>query len=207
MIKHTRNHICFFAIFCFLFSSCRKVKRDEIKVTIYVKEFKTEKPIANALVSITRGDVYGGTDLVTTLTTNENGEAFYDEIVGFDDIYYCQARKDGFIDENQQAPLSQGKKNQKQLLTLYAESYVKVHLKNVNPFNQYDLLEFGNGCAGQVQGLYIDTTFLFCDNNYFFRGNFEYSYHYIVTKNTLETRYDFPFTPKSNDTITVNINY
>ncbi|MBL0053629.1 MAG: hypothetical protein IPP29_20100 [Bacteroidetes bacterium] len=184
------------------------MKNDQIKVTIYVKEYKTEKPIANAIVSITRGDAYYGGHLVTTLTTNENGEAYYDEIVDMDFLYRVQARKDGYIDENQQSPISAGKKNQKQLLILYTESYVKLHVKNVNPFNQYDLIRFGIGCTAlYFQGNNVDTTIAFCDNGFTFRGNFQYNYACIATKNNLDSIIYFSLVPKPNDTITVNINY
>ena len=195
--------------YCLPFSSCHKVKSDEIKVTITVKEYKTDKPIANAIVSITIGKNQIGTNLVATLTTNENGEAFYDEIVStFDYNYYCQARKEGYIDEGTQAPISIGKDKQKQVLTLYTESYVKLHVKNVNPFNQSDLISFNSACNTYTIAGTADSTFLWCyDCDCKWYGNYNHTGGAFITKNGKDTTVHFNFETRPYDTITVNINY
>ena len=150
--------------------SCDKVKQDEIDATIYVKEFKTNKPIANAKVLITRGKSgsgYGGME-VATIYTDENGKADYgDKNADKDYMYYAEAYKDNYFNtHNQQVSVTRGKKNFETTIVMYAESYVKLHVKNVNPFNNIDLIQFLSFCNSnpsvQLQGENIDTTFLYC---------------------------------------------
>nr|MBK9653471.1 hypothetical protein [Bacteroidota bacterium] len=178
---------------------------------IKVVEYKTEKPIPYATVIITRGKPSSGigTQQVTTLTTNENGEVLYNEKIDKEYFYYAQAKVDKYIDNNAQNVLVPGERCQDVTLELYAESYVKLHVKNVNPFNMYDVIKFGIGCtAVSLQGSSIDSTFLFCDYGFAFMGNFElYNYACISTKNNIDSAIYFSFLPKPHDTITVSINY
>ena len=125
-----------------------------------------------------------------------------------DFIYNCQARKDGYIDENQQSPISAGKKNQTQTLILYAESYVKLHVKNVNPFNQSDLIRFNSSCYSYTIAGDADTTFLWCDACLCsWYGNYKHAGGAFITKNGKDSTQHFNFETIPNDTITVNINY
>ena len=62
-----------------LFSTCKKISNSKIDACFYVKEYKTETPIANAQVIITRGKPGNGigTEVVETLYTDNDGMASY----------------------------------------------------------------------------------------------------------------------------------
>jgi hypothetical protein len=124
-------------------------------------------------------------------------------------MYYAEAYKDKYFDtHNQQVSVTPGKKNFSTTIYMYAESYVKLHVKNVNPYNQYDLIKFNSGCyTYSFQGI-IDTSFLWCDNcNCAWFGNFNFEAGAFITKNNFDTVMHFQFTPIPHDTINIMINY
>ncbi|HRC32537.1 MAG TPA: hypothetical protein PK736_03745 [Bacteroidia bacterium] len=174
--------------------------------TMYIKEYKTEKPIPYATVNIVRG--LNSPQIIKTVTTDENGKAIYCDDVDADYDYYFEAVADNYVDVFQIVPLRNGVRNYEATLYKYASSYVKLHIINVNPFNQYDLLQFSTACSNFIQGANVDTVFLFCDNGNEFMGNFElYNYHCIANKNGIDSTIYFSFIPPPHDTVTININY
>lgn len=195
------------------FISCKKMKQDEINATIYVKQYKTGLPIANARVVITKGGAGSGVGSieVETLYTNSEGKVDYNRTNADDGyMYYAEAYKDRYFDtHNQQMSLIRGEKNFETSIFMYAESYVKLHVKNMNPFNQYDLFEISTFCKHwYFQGVTIDSTILFCDYGNRFMGNFEnYAYSAIIKKHAIDSVLHLSFIPSPHDTITININY
>ncbi len=210
-----RNIAAFSFLFAMIicFSGCKKVKNNEIDATIYVKQYKTGTPIINAKVQVMRGPSGSGigNSLVETLYTDGNGKVDYSATVDGDYMYYAEANKDAYFDtHNAQVSLTRGEKNFSTTIYMYAHSYVKLHVKNVNPVNQYDLFELGASCNGHwwVQGTNIDTTFLLCDYGYEFMAGFEdYGYNYAVTKNNIQTVTPFYFITEPFDTLEIDINY
>jgi len=193
------------------FSSCKKVSNDQIQAGIYVKQYKTNTPIANALVLITRGAPGSGvgTAIVDTLYTDEFGRVKYDKEVDENYMYYAEAYKEGYFStHNNQAGVTPGKKDFTTTIYMYAHSWVKLHVKNVNPYNQFDVIKFNSGCyTYQFQGI-MDTTFLWCDNcNCAWFGDFNFDAGAFIIKNNLNYTQHFSFIPPPHDTITVNINY
>ncbi len=173
---------------------------------IHVRQYKTGVAIANAKVVITKGNPGNGvgTVPVDTVFTDSDGNATFSGVMDHDYFYYAEAYKDNYFDtHNNQASLTDGTAN----IVMYAYSFVKLHVKNVNPFDQYDLLEFSAGCNPFVQGLTIDTTFLFCDNGIKFMGDYNYGYSYTVVKNNISHNTIFSFLPVPNDTLIIEINY
>ena len=181
--------ILFFVIT--VFAGCKKVKNNEADATIYVKQYKTGTPIANAKILITRGRPGSGigSSIVDSLFTDSNGKASYKKTLDEDYMYYAEAYKEKYFDtHNQQVSVSLGEKDFKTTIYMYAHSYVKLHVKNVSPFNQYDSLESSIFCGNNtfIQGFTIDTVFLVCDNDYKFLGDFDnYGFNYTVTKNSI----------------------
>ena len=195
-------------------TSCKKVKQDEIDAGIYVKEYQTGTPLANAKVVITKGAPASGigTIEVATLFTNSDGKVDYNaENLDEDYMYYAEAYKDTYFDtHDNQVSVTRGEKNFTTTIYMYAESYVKLHVKNVNPFNQIDLIQLQSFCHPNLyfQGINIDTIFLYCDYDYVWMGNFpNYAYSALVTKNNQSFTVPYSFLPIPHDTITVNINY
>lgn len=211
MIK-TLLVIPFFLLLSIFLISCKKISQHKIDATIYVKEYKTEKPLVNAKVVITKGRSGSGigTSEVTTLYTDAFGKVEYNTKDADEDyMYYAEAYKDTYFDtHNQQVSVTPGVKNFSATIYMYAESYVKLHVKNVNPFNQFDLIKFNSGCYTYTFQGFIDTTFLWCDNcNCAWFANYNFSGGAFVTKDNISSNPHFSFTPPPHDTITIDINY
>ncbi|MBK7856301.1 MAG: hypothetical protein IPJ79_16690 [Bacteroidetes bacterium] len=211
-MQKTKLLIAILTTLCF--TSCKKVKNNQADATIYVKQYKTNAPIANAKILITRGKPGSGfgSSIVDTLYTDANGKASYKKTLDEDYMYYAEAYKEKYFDtHNQQVSVTLGQKNFSTTIFMYAHSYVKLHVKNVNPFNNFDLFELSGYCVNNffIQGFTVDTTFFFCDygNGLEFMGDFEHGYSYSVTKNNVNTQFPFQFTPPPHDTLTININY
>jgi hypothetical protein len=192
--------------------SCQKVKNDEVDATIYVKQYKTATPIANAMVLITRGRPGSGVGsaVVDTLYTDASGKAVYNKKIDDNYMYYAEAYKENYFDtRNSQASVTSGKKDFKTTIFMYAHSFVKLHVKNVNPYNQFDNIRISTSCLNfTLQGMVIDTSFLFCDYGYEFMGDFpNYGYGFNVTKNNIVNRLVYYFVTPPHDTITIDINY
>lgn len=193
------------------FSTCKKVKNNEIDATIYVKQYGTNTPIANAEVLITRGKPGSGigSTVVESIFTDANGKAIYDKTVDKNYMYYAEAYKDKYFNtHDQQVSLSRGEKNFETTIYMYAYSYVKLHVKNVSPFDQYDWISISTYCYNfYLQGMAIDTTFLYCDDQNEFMGDYHYNDAFYVKKNNITSTFNFSYTPTPFDTINVNINY
>jgi hypothetical protein len=201
------------ALLITVFACCKKVKDNEIEAAIYVKQYKTNAPLANAKILITRGKPGSGigSTVVDSLFTDSNGKATYNKTVDKNYMYYAEAYKDKYFDtHDQQVSVTRGEKNFSTTIFMYAYSYVKLHVKNVKPVNKYDLIQLQSYCHPNLffQGLGIDTTFLYCDYAYEWMGDFpNYSYSAYVTKNSQSFTVPYSFTPPPHDTITININY
>ena len=198
----------FFLLVVFVcLNCCKKDKYPDSTGNIHVRQYKTGAAIANAMVVITKGNPANGvgTVPVDTVFTDNYGNATFSGVMDHDYFYYAEGYKDNYFDTHEnQSSLTDGTAH----IVMYAHSYVKLHVKNVNPFDQYDLLQFSAGCNPYVQGLAIDTIINFCDNGYEFMGDFElYAYSYTVTKNSNDTVIHFSFVPIPFDTLTININY
>jgi hypothetical protein len=200
-----------FVTVSFLCATCKKVKNNEIDASIYVKQYKTNTPIANAKILITRGTPGSGigSTVVDSLFTDANGKATYNKTVDKNYMYYAEVYKDKYFDtHNQQVSVTRGEKNFTTTIFMFTHSYVKLHIKDVTPFNQFDLIKFNSGCyTYSFQGI-IDSTFLWCDNcNCAWFGNYSFQAGAFITKNSINSTQQFSFTPTPFDTLTININY
>jgi hypothetical protein len=97
-----KNYILYTILIITVLTSCRKEKdtMHGMQAGIYVKQYKTNTPIANAMVLITRG-VPGsgvGSQIVDTLYTDANGRVAYNKQVDENYMYYAEAYKEGYFD-------------------------------------------------------------------------------------------------------------
>ncbi len=202
-----RLFLLFGIIVCF--NRCEKDKLvGSNNGNIHVRQYKTGVAIAGAKIIVTKGNLSSGvgTIPVDTLYTDADGNATYTGEIDNSYFYYAEAYRDNYFDtHNNQASLTSGTAN----IVMYANSYVKLHVKNVNPFDQYDLIQLQSYCHPNLffQGFSIDTTFLYCDYDYVWMGEFHYSYSALITKNSQISTIPYSFVPIPFDTMTININY
>lgn len=178
---------------------------------IHVKQYGTGTPIANAMVVITRGALGSGvgTAPVETLYTDNEGKTRYTGSIDRNYMYYAEAYKNNYFDTHDNQASVSSATNYSPTIYMYAYSYVKLHVKNVNPFDHFDWIDVQSQCNQYIfQGLSIDTTFIWCDEcNCAWFGNFFYEAAIGYNKNQTDYVTHINFTPISFDTITVNINF
>ncbi|MBA3283755.1 MAG: hypothetical protein H0U27_01675 [Nitrosopumilus sp.] len=184
----------------------------QIQAGIFVKQHKTNTPIANAMLLITRGVPPSGfgTTVIDTLYTDGNGKAFYNKKVDENYMYYAEAYKDGYFDtHNQQVDVKPGEKNFTTTIYMYAHSWVKLHVKNVNPYDPFDKINIKSTCGSfNMIGTSIDTSFIWCDECHCkWMGDYYFGASFSVVKNDSLSKFIFDFTPIPHDTIIVEINY
>ena len=150
-----------------------------------------------------------------TLYTDNEGKVDYNSNNADKDyMYYAEACKDKYFDtHNNQVSVTRGEKNFETTIFMYAESYVKLHVKNVHPFNQIDLITIDTYCqnlqyAYQLQGINIDTSFVWCidcDCRWF--GNYNYDAAFTFRKNNIDSTLLYHFIPIPNDTIILIVDF
>jgi hypothetical protein len=135
--------------FSFLMAQCRKASNNYIKVSGKVLEFGSNKPIANAKVAIYSEDgAFLGstwTNLVDSTRTDANG--FYsmeksDIDKGSSFYVAAAANKYYTFDPTKYIVTGQDVTNNDIVLDPFA--WIKVRVKNVNPFDDNDRIILGN---------------------------------------------------------------
>ena len=164
-LSHRPAIILTLVLFAFLFSSCRDKENAQIDASLegYVIDAVTEDSVANARVEIWEDDKGGSNQhreydrLIASGTTDNNGHFllhfkcddiktravlarkqhyYYSEQISMD-LIHCDTKKiNRFI-----SPLS----------------WVRIHIKNVNPISDDDSLYFHHGIA--LKGMKVDTVF------------------------------------------------
>jgi hypothetical protein len=129
--------------FSFLMVQCRKESNNYIKVSGKVLEFGSNKPIANAKVGIySEGGAFLGStwsNLVDTTRTDANG--FYSiEKQGIDNgsSFYVSAAANKYYTFDPTKYLATGQDVTNNDIVLDPFAWIKIHVKNVNPFGDND---------------------------------------------------------------------
>lgn len=199
-----------FAIMCLVGTTCRKDKDLHTTIEGTVKDATTLAPIPNATILLLRKEsecFSCSYNLYKTFSADGNGKYFYEFTREKEYSYVAGARAQKYFDDDTQINISIGK-NKKDIL-LHPAAYLKLHIKNTQPVDIYDAIEFQSFAADyDFYGMAIDTTFLYCrdfDCKEF--GNQTNTVQYWVTKNGITTYYSASVYCPSFDTTMYNINY
>ena len=212
MSKSTSNLflLCLGSVF-FACASCKRVSNNEIDATIFIKEYKTGIPIANAKVTILRGNPLTGygTQFVAEMYSDADGKVLFNEDVDKAYEYFADATRDDLYPVNQQVILSRGKKGFETTVVKYVCGYVKIHLTNAVPKNENDIAHLNSYCDDYTfYGKNTDTTFFYYDNcgcGWF--SNFTFHASVFTTTNNISGKVPFDFTPIPRDTISLEVSY
>ena len=209
-----KTSILYIFILFLFFTSCKKMLY-ETTANITLVDITTKKPIANADVYLLNRDntSWSGpqnTSVVTHYKTNNLGKCTFvftpDEYGWFEiaaeaDGYYEEDDFDNGIIQNI------GKVND-MILEMHPEAFLKVFIKNTNPYNGNDRLfldDYGtpSGGGGVFYGMNVDT---FTIARTWGNINCDWGY-YSVTKNGIKTSYTYNVYCPANDTTIYYINY
>jgi hypothetical protein len=196
--------------FSFLMVQCRKETNNFIKVSGKVLEFGTNKPIANAKVGIySEGGAFLGTtwsNLVDTTRTDANG--FYSiEKQGIDNgsSFYVSAAANKYYTFDPTKYVATGQDVMNNDIVLDPFAWIKVHVKNVNPFDENDKIGLGNG-IGTLQIFYLGKNIELNHVNKL-KGNSPITIDWSVTKNGILKEFRDTIKISAQDTLKYEILY
>ena len=192
-------------------SQCRKDdKTTFIKTSGKVLEFGSNKPIKNAKVGIYEegGEFLGSTWTKLVDTTRTDATGFYHFDIGDLDkgsSFFISAAADKYYtyDPNNYLVTKQEVLNNDIVLDPFA--WIKVHVKNVNPFNDADSLILGN-VVGTIPRIHVGKNIELNYTNKVF-GNKNMQAGWSVRKNGIWKDYELVINIPAHDTLNYEILY
>jgi hypothetical protein len=207
-----KRYLSLLACFCFLMAQCHKSNNSFIKVSGKVLEFGSNKPIANAKVGIyEEGGVFLGptwTKFVDSTHTDTNG--FYNmekQNIDNGSSFYISAAANKYYTFDPTKYLVTGKGIVNNDIVLDPFAWIKVHVKNVTPFDENDRIILGNvvgeaTTSGDYVGRGIDLTYI---NKV--KGNTGLRASWTVRKNNIGKQYVDTIKIAAHDTLKYEILY
>ena len=194
-----------------MLAECRKPdKTTYIKTSGKVLEFGSNKPIKNAKVGIYEegGEFLGSTwtKLVDTTRTDATGAYHFDKgNLDKGSSFFISAVADKYYTYDPNNYLVTGQEVTNLNIVLDPFAWIKVHVKNVNPFDDNDRIGLGNG-IGTLQIFYTGTNI---ELNYInkLKGNLPISIDWSVTKNGIRQEYKDTIKIPAHDTLKYEILY
>ncbi len=150
-MKNTIPFVFIVSLFLFFFSSCdrKSALSDTTIVRGYLLEYGTEDPLPDVAVYLQEcGGEFGsfGCWTVDTFYTNDEG-FFYHEFQHESPSYQVSFSRLSDYYEVREIILNTGKSNER---IRYADpyAYIMLHIKNIDPYNIGDYIEYSGGWAG-----------------------------------------------------------
>jgi len=177
---------------------CKK----ETTADVLVTETGTNIPAAGIPVNFgysSTGGVFSGQVVEQTKTTDANGKVSFK--AQNKDKSYSVGFPNGADYFGDGTSLQKGTHNR---VFLHASpfAYVRVHAKNVNPFDSNDRINLGGG-GNSIYGMNVDTVVIQGP----FRGTQNGEFGWVVTKNNITTIFSQPVYYVGRDTINYTIEY
>lgn len=199
-------------LFSVCFIACKKIDPQRVLTDVYVKDKTTSAVLPGAAVVVTSSKFSGAGAIISAHTADKDGKVHLDFMGEEGMAYYASAKTDKYFD-NLGSPniLDKGKKESSSTIFLVPKGYVKLHVKNTQPFDEGDLIAFNSYCLsfnGTINSMTLDTSFYFgydCEGSVF--SNQNHDIPYWVTKNNIQTRYIQTIFVPAFDTVLVEINY
>jgi len=220
-----KNHY-YFSLLLILFasfSSCQKIK-DELKgkkkqgnhitVDVFVIDESTSLPIRNAKVVVLESyslSISG--QAIAAHYADSKGKVQLD-FEGRPGYHYSVVAEKNLYFNNVGAAkiIDSGDKKAKTTIRLRPKGFVKLHVKNVQPFDESDLIYFNSYCLsfdGVFNKKNLDTIIWYpgfdCEGAAY--GNYNLHFAYWITKNQITTRKEILAFIPAFDTTLININY
>jgi hypothetical protein len=193
-----------------LLASCHALNSKFTRIEGKVVDMGSGKGIAGATVVIyecVSGGFGGGRfcEPIDSVFTDKDGNYKYENATSDASSFDLRAfKKNHTLDVS--IGVSTGEKYKDKNLTLRAHAWVKFHVKNVNPFNEYDLIKSPGAIgAGNYNylGTKIDTTYLIGP----YTGNIKHEIFWVTIKNKQQKSYSDSLFCKGLDTTFYEIKY
>ena len=189
------------AVLFITFSACRKDRGP--KAFGFVLASGTNAPIEGATVDLYKGDSFlGPWTFDRTLTTCSDGA--YEFVIPDNEVYRLSSYHSKYFDvSNGYFQLSRDDRESNATLTPHA--YIKLHVENVAPVNQWDNIRiYGFSILDDPDNIGTDINI---DRTYLIRGNKNIEFAWEVIKNGMSTiTFDSLYAP-AHDTLHYEILY
>lgn len=182
------------------------------KIEGVVLEYGTRKPLANVMVFLDESHSApfsgGGTYYpIDTTFTDTEGKFVYDfiHIPNSDKLKWdYQVRTQPYLYYPDEYEMESGYQYKNKELIVEPHSFIKAHIKNVNPFDDEDYIfvSFGGGSGGRFRGRNIDEI-----NIYKVSGNKKIKILTRLDRNKIETEKIDSIYIKGHDTLDYDIFY
>jgi hypothetical protein len=205
-----KKYLFLLACFGLLMAQCHKNDDKFIKVSGKVLEFGSNKPISNAKVGIyEEGGAFLGTTwtkLVDTTRTDANG--FYSiekNNIDRSSSFFIAAAANKYYTYDPNNYLVTGQEVTNNNIVLDPFAWIKVHVKNVNPFNDRDSILLGN-VVGTIPMTHVGKNI---ELNYInkVRGNLRMEAQWSVGKNSIWKFLTDSIRIQAHDTLNYEILY
>ncbi len=218
MELHLATRINTFLLFCLVVlfgTGCFKFNEPGVSQNITWKgrvlERGTNKPLAKAKIYLYSarssgfdplGGGSGSGSIIDSFYTAANGTYSFTYFDNIDDSYSLKGVADGYYLGESEGTLGTREDPRTDIL-LDPYAWIKFHVKNVNPYDEYDNIAINGDCLGLLVGEKLDTTY-YCENI----GNKSVDFVWWVEKNRMTNKYrdTIPFL-KAHDTTYFEIKY
>ena len=184
---------------------CWKEKEQKTTVDFRIVEYGTNQPIENARIILKQceSEFLGGTFCIEldTVFTDAQGR-FNMDIPNTPHSYVLGISAENYFDYDDGYSIQDYQHNTGDL-ALYPHAWLKVHIKNVNPFDWFDEIELGWISGGfYLYGEGVDTTVI-----HRLGGNRNFDASWFVTKNSIWKLYTDTLYLPGHDTTFYEILY
>ena len=195
-----------------LFVGCRKISHNT-DVSGSVNENGTYRSMADVTVYLLKqdGNCFSCVNpfrIVQTTNTDENGRFSFDFKSEKGYTYTLAAKKNNYFDlVGGVIHIDKDKNNKGISITLIPYAYLKLHIRNVNPFNGLDLFSISHSYLNyNFYGANVDTIFTISPSAPF-KGNEINTLYYGVERNNIITGYSTQVYCPAFDTAFTSVDY
>ena len=210
-MKNIKYLIILLALASIAIGSCKhKACKGKLCISGQVLDETTNQPVAGATVLLGIEKDGGGTftlrDFVDSFVTNEKGEyQFFIDTISRAGTYTLLPKHKKFFKPQYWESISEYDGAVRKTLFLHPEAWLKLHIKNVNPYDWHDNLQITEEwCNEEFFGVNVDTI----SKAYRVKGNIDISTQTIIrhNSNTGFVKYYKTYCP-ANDTTLLEIFY
>jgi len=189
------------AVLFITFSACRKDRGP--KAFGFVLASGTNAPIEGATVDLYKGDSFlGPWTFDRTLTTGSDGA--YEFVIPDNEVYRLSSYHSKYFDvSNGYFQLSRDDRESNATLTPHA--YIKLHVENVAPVNQWDNIRFWGGISQPIEDNFGEDVKI--SKTLLYRGNRVSTINWRVRKNGIQTIFQDSIYVPAHDTLHYEILY
>jgi hypothetical protein len=211
-VKHGLFLFVLFIATITLGGSCCKKDNSHTTVEGFVINETNNAAVADAVVMLMARNpacFSCASGVVQTYKADSKGKFSFEFEADKDLIYTVGANKQNYYANETGMNINNGEKNKSVFVRIKPYGFLKIHAKNTQPFDDYDLFELPSSCTvTYASGSNVDTVLVYCQYcGCPVLGNQYNDIYYWITKNGVKKNYSASVYCPAFDTTTYSINY